>query len=135
MPPYYYHRDRSSRLHFILRAPNLWWICSANWSPLHTVCRPTHCNRLLPSVNSKDRSWTGDETLHQDLRSLGAATCADFVTRWSPCHATLVHSNIRLDSIGIVSRTPLDCSEVPRWNPETLESGRRTLYQHCTVWL
>jgi hypothetical protein len=62
-------------------------------------------NLYAKTFHELERSWTGDEALNRKfLRSLGASMCADLV-KVSPCHALCIHSNILLDSLGIVSRT------------------------------
>ena len=63
-------------------------------------------NLYAKTFRELERFWTRDEALNRKfLRSLGTAMCADLV-KVSPCQGLCIRSNIVLESIGIVSRTP-----------------------------
>ena len=63
-------------------------------------------NLYVKTFRELERSWTADEATHREfLSSLGTSMCADLV-KVRPCHGMRIQSNIVLESIGIVSRTP-----------------------------
>ena len=62
-------------------------------------------NLYVKTFRELERSWTGDESLNRKfLCSLGTSMCACLV-KVCPCYAMCIHSNIVIESIGIISRT------------------------------